>query len=128
MTSTLVCPLGQFRSVCRTSGTAISWTINFPDGFGVGDVDGQIITTTGPESRPPFVIRHPAVLLISRTSLSPLTSLLEISNTITDLNGTRIECTTIDGMETTAITIIGNGIIKKIVYYLDNRCTFLMIS
>ena len=41
--------------------------------------------------------------------LFPLTSLLEISDTISGLNGTRIECTTIDGMETTVITIIGNG-------------------
>ena len=105
----LVCPFRPFKLLCRTSATAISWTINFPDGFGVGDVDGQIVTTTGPESRQPFVIRDSSVLLISRTSLSPLTSLLEINNTIADLNGTRIECTTIDGMETTVITIIGNG-------------------
>ena len=121
MTSTLVCPLGQFRSVCRTSGTAISWAIDFPDGFGVGDVDGQIVTTTGPESRQPFVIRDSSVLLISRTSLSPLTSLLEINNTIADLNGTRIECTSIDGMETTVITIIGNGITLHYLYPHDLR-------
>ena len=106
----LVCPFRPFKLLCgTTSGTAILWAIDFPDGIEVGDVDGQIVTTTSPENRPPFVIRHPAVLLISRTSLSPLTSLLEINNTIADLNGTRIECTTIDGMETTVITIIGNG-------------------
>ena len=113
MTAALVCPLGQFRLLCGTNATAISWTINFPDGTGVEGEGRQFITTTGPESLPPFVIRHPAVLLISRTSLSPLTSLLEINNTISDLNGTRIECTTIDRMETTAISVIGNGTIKK---------------
>ena len=108
MTSALVCPLDQFRLVCTTtSGTVIEWIADFPDG--VEDAGRQVISTTGPESLPPFVIRDSSVLLISRTSLSPLTSLLEISTTITDLNGTRIECTTRDGMETTVITIIGNG-------------------
>ena len=120
MTSALVCPLGQFRLVCgTTSGTIIAWSIDFPDGIGVEDAGRQIISTTGPESLPPFVIRDSSVLLISRSSLSPLTSLLEISTTIADLNGTRIECTTIDGMETTVITIIGNGITLRYLYPLD---------
>ena len=120
MASTLVCPLGQFRSVCRTtSGTVIVWTINITDGIEVEDpavMGRQFISTTGPESLPAIVIRDSSVLLISRTSLSPLTSLLEISNTIVDLNGTRIECTTIDGMETTVITVIGNGIMLRYSY------------
>ena len=120
MTSTLVCPLGQFRLVCRTtSGTVIVWTINITDGTEVEDpavIGRHFITTTGPESLAPIVIRDSSVLLISRNSLSPLTSLLEINNTIVDLNGTRIECTTIDGMETTVITVIGNGITLRYLY------------
>ena len=83
-----------------TNGTVIRWTFD--------DVDDRLISTTGSESLSPFVMRDSSVL-ISRTSLSPLTSLLEISNTTADLNGTRIECSTIDGMETTVITVIGNG-------------------
>ena len=110
MTSTLVCPLDQFELVCRTtSGTVIAWSIDFPDGIGVEDLGRQVISKTGLESLPRFVIRDSSVVLISRTSSSPLTSSLEISSTITDLNGTRINCTTIDGVETTVITIIGNG-------------------
>ena len=122
MATALVCPFGQFESLCRTSGTALRWTIDFPDGIGVADPGDRIISATS-SSPPPIVIKDSSILLISRTSLSPLTSLLEISNTIAGLNGTRIQCTSIDGTETTVITIIGNGIILTcILHDLQFRC------
>ena len=108
----LVCPLGQFELLCSTDGTQMRWTVNFPDIIDSEVVDppgDQIIEAGSPEVQS-FVIKDSAVLLISRTSSSPLTSLLGINNTIIALNGTRIECTqSMTEMFSTVITIIGNG-------------------
>ena len=80
MVTGYVCPFGQFKLFCiATDGTVMRWTIDF---LGVTEPGDRIISTTSPESLPPFVIGDSSsVLLISRTSLSPLTSLLETITT-----------------------------------------------
>ena len=109
MTSRLVCPSGQFEVLCRTNGTILQWTIDFPDGSGFVDPGDLRISGTRPEVHS-VVIRDSTVLLISRTSLSPLTSLLEINNTIVALNGTKIDCRqSMTEMFSIVVTVFGNG-------------------
>ena len=110
MTSKLVCPLGRFNLLCSTNGAILEWTIDIPESSGIVDPGNQRIRNTTPPEVHSFVIRDSTFLLISRISLSPLTSLLEINNTIAALNGTRIDCTqSMTEMFSLVITIIGNG-------------------
>ena len=108
VTPKLVCSFGQFELLCRTNSTILEWIIDFPDSSGVVDPGTWFISSTHPEVQS-VVISDSTVLLISRTSLSPLTSLLEINNTIVALNGTRINCTSQDGTESTVVNVVGNG-------------------
>lgn len=66
---------------------------------GIGD---QFVTSTGLESLQPFVTIL-GVFRISRTSLSPLISEIPIDNATASLNGTRIDCASVEGMITTFI-------------------------
>ena len=109
VTSRLVCPFGHFELLCSTSGSIIQWTVDFPESSEVTDLGERFVSADHPEVQSVVIRDSQTLLLISRTSLSPLTSLLEISNTIVALNGTRIDCTTTDGTESTVITVIGNG-------------------
>ena len=109
MTSRLVCPFGRFELLCSTNGTILQWTIDFPDGSGVDDLGDRSISANRPEVQS-FVIGDSTVLNISTTSLSPLTSLLEINNTIVALNETRIDCRqSISEMFSIVITTIRSG-------------------
>ena len=71
-------------------------------------VNDQLISSTGPERRGPFVTSL-GVFIFYRTSISPLMSVLEIVNITADLNDTRVDCEHVEGMSTTAITVIQNG-------------------
>ena len=109
--SRLVCPFSHFELLCNTTGQSLEWTIDFPNGLGVDDPTPKLVTKS--EVQPiEIVISDSSVLLImTRTSLSSLTSLLEINNTIFALNGTRIDCAwSGTAMFSTVVTIVGNGI------------------
>ena len=109
MTPGLVCPFGHFEVSCRTlNGTVIAWDVTFPEAI-APDIAKQPISLNDSQSEQSTVISDSSVLLISITSLSPFTSLLEINNTITALNGTTINCTSIDGTDSLVLTVIGNG-------------------
>ena len=110
MTSRLVCPSGKFELLCNTSGRVLEWTIDpLPDGTGAVNPTTRFIVSANHSEVQSIVISDSTILLVSRTSLSPLISQLEINNTIVALNGTRIDCATQDGTVSTVITIIRNG-------------------
>ena len=84
------------------------WHIDFPDGSDIVDLGDRFISADGPEVQS-VVISDSTVLFITRTSELPLTSLLKMNNTIVALNGTRIDCSSTDVMESTVVKIFGNG-------------------
>ena len=107
----LACPFGQFELLCETNGPIIRWTFHFPEGSGISITDqgDRLVSANNVNTSEvvhSVVIENSTVLLISRTSLSPLTSLLEINNTIVALNGTRLGCDSQDGTQSTVMTII----------------------
>ena len=63
--------------------------------------------TRSQERLGPFVTSL-GVFTFSRTSISPLMSVLEIVNITADLNDTRVDCVHVEGNMTTVITVIDN--------------------
>ena len=103
-----MCIGGQLTLTCSTNSTGIAWTVQHPDMVtGIGD---QFITSSGPESLPlNFTVTNFGGFQISRTSLSPLTSELQIDNAAAGLNGTTVDCVVVEGKITTVISVIENG-------------------
>ena len=116
LTSRLVCQSGQFELLCSTTGMSMRWTIDFPQSSGVPG--SQFIPANTSEVHS-VVISDSTILFISITSLSPLTYLLEINNTLVALNGTRIDCISLEGTESTVLTVIGHG--KTIQYNANDE-------
>ena len=104
----LVCP-GQPLSLtcCANQSTTLRWIILLPH---INDPYVQNVITIGDGSIPLIeleVAGRPIALNFLRQSTNPLTSMLSINNTVTGLNGTRINCSTGDSSEMTIIHIIG---------------------
>ena len=92
--------------------------------FTTSNLDPEIrfISSGGPtESVASTFTLGQTVFQFSRTSSSPLTSLIIIDNVTTSFNGTRVECSYRDRvMSTTIINVIGNGII---IHILTVQCS-----
>ena len=111
MERTSVCIGDQLKLTCSTNGNSLQWDISNPRIMetGVGD---QPMSSTGPERFGPFVTSL-GVFTFSRTSMSPLITVLEIDNITADLNETRVDCAHAEGMSTTVIIVIHNGNLIK---------------
>ena len=102
-----MCVGDQLTLTCSTNGTALEWGVYHPRIVDTG-VRHQAMSSTGRDRLGPFVTSL-GVFTYYRTSISPLMSVLEIVNITADLNDTRVDCEHVEGMSTTAITVIQNG-------------------
>ena len=57
----------------------------------------------------PHVKVNQADFLFTRTSTSPLESVVVIDNVTYSFNGARLNCTHSEGMSSTVVNVIGNG-------------------
>ena len=105
-----VCISDKLTLICNTNGTSIQWGISNPHNLITG-VGNQLISTTTTNERLENLkfATNRGIFQFFRTSSSPLISELQIDNVTADLNGTRVECTSIEGMTTTVINIIDTG-------------------
>ena len=107
-----VCPGEQLNLTCQaTPGvTLIQWDLNLPNS---SDPESRFISSGGSaESSVSTFTLGQTVFHFSRTSTSPLASLIIIDNMTTSLNGIRVECTYNGSvMSATNINVIGNGMI-----------------
>ena len=116
------CPGGQVLLTCeRISGSFLYWTVSVPH---LAIPSERIVTSEGHILSPELKIGY-TEFNITRTSQSPLTSQILISNVTTGVNGLNIYCSE-DGNEInapmTAINVIYKGIIiwnLYILYRLD---------
>ena len=74
---------------------------------GVGD---QIVNQTHNFNVQPPIITDFAAIQVSRTSISPLVSEFILYNFTADLNGSSVKCSVREGLTSTIINIIENGI------------------
>ena len=87
-----VCPGGQLLLTCeRMSGSFIYWTVSIPR---LAMTRESIIASTGAFSTTALQFNglHSTAFTVTRTSSSPLTSQLLISNVTTAVNGSTIYC------------------------------------
>ena len=107
-----VCPGEQLNLTCQatTGVTLIQWDLNFPS---ASDPEIRFISSGGSaESSASTYTLGQTVFHFSRTSTSPLASLIIVDNVTTSVNGTRLECTYNGSvMLATNINVIGNGMI-----------------
>ena len=98
----LVCPGQQLSLTCQANqSSALRWTITPPEGSATYTRDVQ--TSGNLLSLPVEVAGITVTVYFSRQSVDPLTSTLSINSTSTDLNRTRINCSTGDS---SAMTIV----------------------
>ena len=91
----LVCPGRQLSLTSRTNQSILRWTIIQPGGSDTDDF--RDISNIGSISPLPIDIAGRTITVhFSHQSTNPLISTLSIANTSTDLNGTRIRCSTRD--------------------------------
>ena len=110
-----LCPGEQLNLTCQAAPgvTLIQWNLNFPNS---SDPETRFISSGGSaESSASTFTLGQTVFHFSRTSTSPLASLIIINNATTSLSGTRVDCS-YDGsvMSATNINVIGNGMIINI--------------
>ena len=118
-----MCPRGQLNLTCLTTPgvTLLQWNIVFPDS---SDSEIRFISSRGSaeSAKSTFTLGH-TVFQFSRTSSSPLTSLIVIDNVTTGLNGTRVECSYGDRvMTTTIINVIENGMLYNYMHQIQFGC------
>ena len=107
-----VCHGDQLTLICPTTVTPgvtlLQWNVVFPDS---SDPETRFISSGGSaESAASTFTLGQTVFQFSRTSSSPLTSLVVIKNMSTILNRTRVECSYSDRViSNTTINIIENG-------------------
>ena len=104
-----MCPGDQLNLTCHTTPneTLLQWSIDIPD----RPVPEQKFFSSGSNtvSVAPLTIGQ-TVFQFMRTSTSPLTSLMVIDNVSSDVNGTRVECSSGGRVVSTdIINVIGNG-------------------
>ena len=102
-----VCPGGHLMLSCCANGSSLQWIVNVsisPLHLEPGETGIRFITRTSPESEPP-IIANQTVFHVSKTSNSPLTSIVSVDNVTSDLNQTRIECSRVS---ITTIHVVGN--------------------
>jgi hypothetical protein len=101
-----VCLGGELTLNCSTNETLLQWNVTIPH----RTPELRFISTD------PFVIATPltkvADFYFTRTSMSPLASMILIENVSIGLNGTRVECCVRgEVIEATIINVIENGIV-----------------
>ena len=105
-----MCPGGQLNLTCLggPDETLLTWSLIFPSS---SNPDVRFISSRGTaeSARSTFTLGQ-TVFQFSRTSTSPLISLIIIENMTSELNGTRVNCSDSNIMIlTTVINIYGNG-------------------
>lgn len=120
--SLLVCPDEQLLLTCTTNSTTIQWEVsNAVTPFVIGR---QFITTTGMERLEPIAVNS-SVFQFSRTSILPLTSLLQIDNITAQLNETLVNCSSTSGISTTLVLVLEKSNTHNIMHvallFDDNR-------
>ena len=91
---------------------------------GIGD---QFVDQTHNFGIQPPIITDFAAIQLSRTSISPLVSEFILYNFTADLNGTIVNCSSREGLTSTIINIIDNGILYKsiiLLYKNSNKNNF----
>ena len=102
----LVCPGEQLSLTCQANqSSALRWTITPPEGSVTYTRDVQTIGNLLP--LPVEVAGRTITVYFSRQSVDPLTSTLSINSTSTNLNRTRINCSTGDSSAMTVLNVIG---------------------
>ena len=103
----LVCLGGELTLNCSTNGTVLQWEISIPH----HPPEFRFITTDPFNGVTPLNATNVARFYFTRTSISPLTSMILITNVNIGLNGIRVECPGDGGevMETTVFNVIENG-------------------
>ena len=107
-----VCHGDQLNLSCHTTPnvTLLQWTLSIPDRPGP---DIRFLSSSGSTQNVLPLIVGQTVFQFLRISVSPLKSTLVINNVSTSLNGTRVECSyNSEVMETTTISVIGNGMLN----------------
>ena len=109
-----VCPGGQVLLTCeRISGSFLYWDVSVPPPMAI--TRQRFVLSQGPLLSPEFRIGF-TEFNISRTSGSPLTSQLLISNVTTEINGSTIYCSEDSDENNAPMTVINikyKGMIMK---------------
>ena len=115
----MVCPGDNLTLYCCTNGSALQWYVNIsltplrfdqPGEDGIRLIDNQSVD-------PPITVNQ-TVIHFSKTSSSPLVSVLTINNVTTNWNQTMIECTHTEGMSLTTIHIIDHSKINFVINFI----------
>ena len=112
-----VCHGDQLTLLCHTTPneTLLQWTLIIPIPDRPGP-DNRFISSSGSTASVTPLVVGQTVFQFLRISVSPLESTLVINNASTRVNGTRVECSYGgEVMETTIISVIGNGTSKILV-------------
>lgn len=95
---------------CSNQSHDLRWIIILPEGMESDTVPpSRLVSSSGPghiSSLPIEFANRTITVDFSRQSTNPLISTLKIDNTITELNGTAINCSTENAMETTIVHVI----------------------
>ena len=102
-----VCPGEQVTVTCSTNGSFIQWTV-IPSGADLGTGFTTVIYDLRDVSTSHLKVDQ-TDFQFSKTSISPLESLVVIDNVTFSLNGATLNCTHTGGMTSTVINVIGNG-------------------
>ena len=104
----LVCPGQPLSLTCRSEQShTLQWAIMLPHR---NDLYVRNVLNSGDGTIQPIqseVAGRPIALNFLRQSTNPLTSILSMDNTVSELNGTRINCSTVDSSAITVIHTIG---------------------
>ena len=103
------CPGGQLMLSCSTNFSSLQWTVTVfpPSCLETRETGIRTIFGTSPAHERPIIINQ-TMFYFSKTSSSPLTSVVSVVNVTTDINETRIECVHAGGMSETIIHVIGS--------------------
>ena len=105
-----VCSGDQLNLTCHVTPneTLLQWSVTIP-GRSVSEL--RFISSGGNTVSVAPLIVGQTVFQFLRTSTSPLVSTIVIDNVSSSLNGTRVECSYLDGrvVSTDIINVIGNG-------------------
>lgn len=109
--SVSVCPGGQLMLSCSTNSSSLQRTVTvFPPSYlDPREIGIRSFLRIGPEivHKQPVIVNQ-TMFHFSKTSSSPLTSVVSVVNVTTDINHTRIECIHAGGRSETIIRVIGN--------------------
>ena len=116
----IVCVGDQLTLTCSVLNvTALEWRITHPY-LVTGEIASQFISSSGREN---FILNNSlGVFQYSRSSLSPLISVLQVNITTARINGTRVECGAqqVRPSISTIISVVENGKLNQLATELIN--------